>query len=64
MFPRLGGSWRTGDKSDVQKEPQAFVDRGFVLVSINYHLLPDKPRFRVDRKAVGSRAVKKRLPTA
>jgi hypothetical protein len=26
----------------VQKKPQAFVDRGFVFVSINYRLLPDK----------------------
>jgi arylformamidase len=36
-----GGGWQTGDKSEVQRKPQAFVDRGFVFVSTNYRLLPD-----------------------
>src|SRR5688500_9352950 len=36
-----GGGWQAGDKSDVQKKPQAFADKGFVFVSINYRLLPD-----------------------
>jgi acetyl esterase/lipase len=35
-----GGGWQTGDKSSVQKKPQAFVDKGFVFVSTNYRLLP------------------------
>ncbi len=35
-----GGGWQTGDKADVQVKPQAFTDRGFVFVSINYRLLP------------------------
>jgi acetyl esterase/lipase len=35
-----GGGWQTGDKTDVQQKPQAFVDRGFVFVSTNYRLLP------------------------
>lgn len=35
-----GGGWQTGDKSDVQVKPQAFMDRGFVFVSTNYRLLP------------------------
>jgi acetyl esterase/lipase len=35
-----GGGWQTGDKTDVQKKPQAFVDKGFVFVSTNYRLLP------------------------
>jgi acetyl esterase/lipase len=35
-----GGGWQTGDKTDVQQKPQAFVDRGFVFVSSNYRLLP------------------------
>jgi arylformamidase len=35
-----GGGWMAGDKSDVQHKPQAFNDRGLVLVSINYRLLP------------------------
>lgn len=36
-----GGGWQTGDKSSVQQKPQAFVERGFVFVSINYRLLPE-----------------------
>jgi acetyl esterase/lipase len=35
-----GGGWQTGDKSDVQVKPQAFMDRGCVFVSTNYRLLP------------------------
>lgn len=36
-----GGGWQTGDKSEMNHKPQAFVDRGFVFVSTNYRLLPD-----------------------
>ena len=36
-----GGGWHRGDKSDVDRNPQAFVDRGFVFISINYRLFPD-----------------------
>ena len=36
-----GGGWQTGDKSDVQLKPQAFMDEGFVFVSTNYRLLPN-----------------------
>src|SRR5882724_2632996 len=36
-----GGGWQGGDKSEVHKKPQAFVDRGFVFVSTNYRLLPN-----------------------
>jgi arylformamidase len=35
-----GGGWHSGDKNDVGSKPQAFVDRGFVFVSINYRLWP------------------------
>src|SRR5437764_192053 len=35
-----GGGWQTGDKKDVQLQPQAFADKGFVFVSTNYRLLP------------------------
>lgn len=35
-----GGGWRYGSKSGVQKKPQAFVDNGFVFVSINYRFVP------------------------
>src|SRR5438045_2591976 len=36
-----GGGWQAGDKKEVQKKPQAFVDKSFVFVSINYRLLPE-----------------------
>src|SRR5438067_435539 len=36
-----GGGWQAGDKAHEQKKPQAFADRGFVFVSVNYRLLPD-----------------------
>lgn len=36
-----GGGWRQGDKSQVQQKPRAFVERGFVFVSVNYRLAPD-----------------------
>jgi acetyl esterase/lipase len=35
-----GGGWQGGDKSDVAAKPWAFVDRGFVFVSINYRFVP------------------------
>jgi arylformamidase len=34
-----GGGWQTGDRTNVQVKPQAFVDRGFVFVSTGYRLL-------------------------
>jgi acetyl esterase/lipase len=36
-----GGGWERGDKADVQRKPQAFVDKGFVFVSTEYRLVPD-----------------------
>jgi acetyl esterase/lipase len=38
-----GGGWQVGDKAEVQLKPRAFVDKGFVVVSTNYRLLPDVP---------------------
>ncbi len=35
-----GGGWKAGDKKGVQKKPQAFADRGFVFVSVNYRFVP------------------------
>lgn len=35
-----GGGWRQGDKAGVQRKPQAFVDRGYVFVSVNYRFVP------------------------
>jgi acetyl esterase/lipase len=36
-----GGGWRAGDKGNVQKKPQAFVDKGYIFVSTNYRFVPD-----------------------
>jgi acetyl esterase/lipase len=36
-----GGGWKRGDKAGLQKKPQAFIDHGYFLVSINYRFLPD-----------------------
>lgn len=35
-----GGGWRIGNKLLVQRKPQAFVDQGYVFVSINYRFVP------------------------
>lgn len=35
-----GGGWHIGDKSEVKLKPQAFMDKGFVFVSVNYRLMP------------------------
>jgi arylformamidase len=34
-----GGGWQSGDKSPVALKPKAFMDAGFVFVSINHRLL-------------------------
>ncbi len=36
-----GGGWRAGDRSSVQKKPQAFVDKGYVFVATNHRFFPD-----------------------
>jgi arylformamidase len=36
-----GGGWQTGDKTNVHQKPQVFADKGCVLVSTNYRLLPE-----------------------
>jgi arylformamidase len=35
-----GGGWQTGDKTLVALKPKAFMDAGFVFVSIQHRLLP------------------------
>ena len=35
-----GGGWHGGDKAEVKLKPQAFMDKGFVFVSVNYRLMP------------------------
>src|SRR5262245_66491745 len=34
-----GGGWQSGDRTNVQVKPQAFVDKGLVFVSTGYRLL-------------------------
>ncbi len=41
-----GGGWQAGDKSEVDLKPEAFVNKGFVFVSINYRLLKDSVTIR------------------
>src|SRR4051812_25315597 len=36
-----GGGWRRGDRSDVHHKPKAFVEKGYVLVSISYRFVPN-----------------------
>lgn len=36
-----GGGWRAGNKTAVQKKPEAFVEKGFVFVSTNYRFVPN-----------------------
>ncbi len=35
-----GGGWQAGDKSDVGVKPKYFMEKGFIVVSTNYRLLP------------------------
>src|SRR5262245_40569747 len=35
-----GGGWQSGEKTMVALKPKAFMDAGFVFVSINHRLLP------------------------
>ena len=35
-----GGGWQTGDKADVYEKPKVFTGKGYILVSVNYRLLP------------------------
>ena len=35
-----GGGWQSGDKTMVALKPKAFMDAGFVFVTINHRLLP------------------------
>jgi arylformamidase len=41
LFWIHGGGWQQGDKAQVNHKPQAFMDKGFVVVSTNYRLLPE-----------------------
>ncbi|MFM7604248.1 MAG: alpha/beta hydrolase, partial [Prosthecobacter sp.] len=41
LFWIHGGGWQTGDKSSVDHKPAWFMEKGFVVVSTNYRLLPE-----------------------
>ncbi len=46
IFMVHGGGWRNGDKAMgrvVQEKVNRWVPKGFVLISINYRMLPDAP---------------------
>ncbi|GAA6119211.1 alpha/beta hydrolase [Acidovorax sp. FG27] len=46
IFMVHGGAWRTGDKAMpkvVENKVARWVPQGFVLVSVNYRMLPDTP---------------------
>ena len=36
-----GGGWRRGNKSNVNAKPSAFNQNGFILISVNYRLVPE-----------------------
>ncbi len=36
-----GGGWSIGDKSRVLNKPKAFLEKGFIFVSVNYRLFPE-----------------------
>src|SRR4026208_145885 len=40
VFWMHGGGWQAGNKSMLGVKPKAFMEAGFVFVSINYRLLP------------------------
>ena len=51
-----GGGWQTGDKAQVSRKPRLFLDKGFVVASVNYRLLPQvamEDIFRDVAKSIG-----------
>src|SRR5688500_7024054 len=48
-----GGGWQTGDKNMVALKPKAFMDAGFVFVSINHRLLPTVDMGAITRDEIG-----------
>jgi acetyl esterase/lipase len=49
-----GGGWQTGDKGMVALKPKAFMDAGFVFVSINHRLLPTVDMGAITRDVAGA----------
>lgn len=51
-----GGGWMRGSKSEVDRKPSAFVEKGFVFVPMNYRFVPAVPMGEIIRdvaKATG-----------
>ncbi len=48
-----GGGWTVGDKVDVAIKPKAFVEKGYVFVSVNYRML-----WNVDMETITSDVAK------
>jgi arylformamidase len=51
-----GGGWMRGSKSEVDHKPQAFNDKGFVFVPVNYRFVPQVTMYTIVRdvaKSVG-----------
>jgi acetyl esterase/lipase len=51
-----GGGWQGGDKTNMDNKLPAFTDKGFVVASVNYRLLPAVPMidiFRDVAKSIG-----------
>ena len=36
-----GGGWTKGSKNGMQKKPEAFTEKGFIFVPINYRFVPN-----------------------
>lgn len=36
-----GGGWKAGDKKALQKKPEAFLEKGFILAATNYRFVPN-----------------------
>jgi acetyl esterase/lipase len=49
-----GGGWVTGDRTNIQVKPQAFVDKGFVFVSTGYRLLTNVEMVTIFRDVASS----------
>jgi acetyl esterase/lipase len=49
-----GGGWQVGDKGMVALKPKAFIEAGFVFVSINHRLLPAVDMGTISRDVAGA----------
>ncbi|TDU72787.1 acetyl esterase/lipase [Prosthecobacter fusiformis] len=49
-----GGGWQTGDKINIQNKPAAFVEQGFVFVSISHRFVPQVPMENIVRDVAKS----------